>query len=68
MFLVVLHPQYKLTYFKNVNWEEGWIDSTKMLGQDMFEHLYDTETGEHVRSDEDAPKAKHVHNWLHYFR
>ncbi|KIK74065.1 hypothetical protein PAXRUDRAFT_81757, partial [Paxillus rubicundulus Ve08.2h10] len=33
---MVLHLQHKLSYFKNTNWEESWIDATRDLVRDMF--------------------------------
>ncbi|KIK93291.1 hypothetical protein PAXRUDRAFT_126726, partial [Paxillus rubicundulus Ve08.2h10] len=33
---MVLHPQHKLSYFKNMNWEGSWIDAARDLVRDMF--------------------------------
>ncbi len=32
----VLHPQYKLTYFKNANWEQEWIDSAERITREEY--------------------------------
>ncbi|KIK95453.1 hypothetical protein PAXRUDRAFT_140660, partial [Paxillus rubicundulus Ve08.2h10] len=62
---IVLHPRHKLSYFKNVNWEESWIDTTKKLVKDVFKRLYTTEeTDNQDGLGEDTPKLKEVHNWL----
>ncbi|KAF9228163.1 hypothetical protein BS17DRAFT_692203 [Gyrodon lividus] len=59
----------KLTYFKKANWEEGWIDTAKMIVQDALECSYAAEeTGDHDGLDEEVPKAKLVHNGLCYLR
>ncbi|KAF9222116.1 hypothetical protein BS17DRAFT_709197 [Gyrodon lividus] len=66
---MVLHLQHKLTYFKKANWEEGWIDTAKMIVQDAFKCSYTAEeTGDHDGLDEEVPKAKPVHNGLCYLR
>jgi len=36
----VLHPQYKLKYFKGAKWEQEWIDTTKELVRTQFNRSY----------------------------
>ncbi|KAF9223254.1 hypothetical protein BS17DRAFT_817581 [Gyrodon lividus] len=55
-----LNQYYQLTdSTEKANWEEGWIDTAKMIVQDAFECLYAAEeTGDHDGLDEEVPKAK----------
>ena len=36
----VLHPRHKLQYFKNVGWEQEWIDTAKEIVCDEFNRSY----------------------------
>jgi len=37
----VLHPRYKLTYFKSAGWEDSWIKTAEKLVRDRFQSDYD---------------------------
>jgi hypothetical protein len=37
---LVLHPRYKLQYFKNAGWSPDWIETAKMLVRDEFDRSY----------------------------
>jgi hypothetical protein len=39
-FSTVLHPQYKLQYFKDANWEAEWIKTAEELVHAQFEASY----------------------------
>ncbi len=39
MFLV-LHPCHKLEHFKKHNWELEWIDTTRRIIREEFDHSY----------------------------
>jgi hypothetical protein len=38
--LLVLHPRHKLNYFKNVKWEDDWIEAARQLVRDEFDSSY----------------------------
>jgi hypothetical protein len=49
-FAQVLHPQYKLQYFKTAKWEEDWIDTAKAIFHTQYELYYycrDTDMSKH---------------------
>ncbi|KAF8812982.1 hypothetical protein BYT27DRAFT_7056681, partial [Phlegmacium glaucopus] len=37
---MILHPQYKLEYFRTAKWEEEWIDNAKGLLRMQFDQSY----------------------------
>ncbi|KAG6852532.1 hypothetical protein C0991_011129 [Blastosporella zonata] len=37
---MVLHPQYKLEYFKSAKWPQDWIDTACRIVEDEFEKAY----------------------------
>lgn len=39
-YLLVLHPGYKLEYFKNAGWDETWVDTAKALVRKQFDLRY----------------------------
>ena len=38
--LSVLHPRYKLEYFKKAGWEPDWIDMAEQLVRTSFNKFY----------------------------
>jgi hypothetical protein len=38
----VLHPRHKLQYFREANWEEGWIATAREIIHDEFKRAYAT--------------------------
>jgi hypothetical protein len=38
--MVVLHPRHKLQYFKNIGWEDDWIQTAEDLVRDEFARSY----------------------------
>ena len=40
IYLLVLHPRYKLQYFKAVQWEADWISTAEKLLQDEYACSY----------------------------
>lgn len=36
----VLHPRYKLDYFKTAGWEEEWIGAARAIVRAEFERTY----------------------------
>jgi hypothetical protein len=38
--LLVLHPRHKLKYFKNVGWEQEWIDRAEEIVRTEFDKSY----------------------------
>ncbi|TFY74003.1 hypothetical protein EWM64_g10009 [Hericium alpestre] len=57
---MVLHPRHKLTYFKNVKWEQEWIDTARDVVRDEFECSY---ASREVEGDKDGqPEAAHEEN------
>ena len=38
--LLVLHPRHKLKYFKNVGWEQEWIDKAEEIVRSEFDKSY----------------------------
>jgi hypothetical protein len=49
---VVLHPRHKLQYFKNIGWEDDWIQTAEDLVRDEFARWYVDGSGNHYRGDE----------------
>ncbi|RDB18255.1 putative AC transposase [Hypsizygus marmoreus] len=48
---MILHPQFKLNYFKRAGWEPEWIDTARGIIQDEFARAYadiEVEIGEQV--------------------
>lgn len=41
MCLIVLHPKYKLRYFKKAGWESSWIENAEQLMHDRFVSDYE---------------------------
>jgi hypothetical protein len=39
--IIVLHPQYKLEYFRTANWEQEWIDTAEDLLRTQFQNKYE---------------------------
>lgn len=37
---MILHPRYKLEYFKNAKWEEEWIEAVKGIVHDRYDESY----------------------------
>jgi hypothetical protein len=48
----VLHPQHKLQYFKNANWEQEWIEAAKLIVWTEFKCSY--EKSSHTEGGEDG--------------
>lgn len=40
LFFTVLHPQYKLQYFKESDWQQEWIDTAEEMLRTQFETHY----------------------------
>ena len=40
IFLLVLHPQHKLEYFRNAGWEEAWITTAQRIVEDVYKRCY----------------------------
>lgn len=40
IYIAVLHPRHKLTYFKNAGWPDNWIDAAERIVRDEFERSY----------------------------
>ena len=38
--LVVLHPRFKLDYFKGHGWEDEWVDTARTIVEDQFKRSY----------------------------
>lgn len=38
--LAVLHPKYKLNYFRNAHWESSWIDTAQEMLRDEWNKFY----------------------------
>lgn len=39
----VLHSSHKLTYFRNTNWSDEWIETAREILRDEFERSYDSD-------------------------
>ncbi|KAL0562589.1 hypothetical protein V5O48_019496, partial [Marasmius crinis-equi] len=37
---MILHPQYKLSYFREQKWESEWINEAHRLTQEVYENRY----------------------------
>lgn len=48
---LVLHPNYKLDYFRARKWEKEWIETAQTLVRDEFEANY---VGINGKNDDDA--------------
>ena len=40
----VLHPQYKLQYFRNAGWETEWITTAEHLVREIYDQSYAART------------------------
>ena len=40
MYIIVLHPRHKLSYFKTAHWEDEWIATAEWLVRDKFASSY----------------------------
>ena len=40
MYIIVLHPRHKLSYFKTARWEDEWIATAERLVRDEFASSY----------------------------
>jgi hypothetical protein len=38
--ILVLHPRYKLRYFKQLNWEPEWIEAAASLVRNRWQTVY----------------------------
>jgi len=50
---MVLHPNYKLMYFKNAGWETEWIDTAEELVREEFRRHYAIDGREDDTGDKD---------------
>ena len=41
IYISVLHPSHKLSYFKTVSWDDEWIDAAEDLVRTEFERVYE---------------------------
>jgi hypothetical protein len=39
-FDVVLHPRYKLAYFRDAQWPQQWIDAAEKIVREQWEEHY----------------------------
>jgi len=46
-----LHPQHKLTYFKEAGWEQEWIDTAEKIVRMEFDQSY-AHHGDDIEDDE----------------
>jgi hypothetical protein len=64
----VLHPRYKLKYFKLVKWEQEWIDAALDLVRLMYNDVYSTRKPQHTEGNVPVAAAvgvpKQVRGWL----
>jgi hypothetical protein len=51
MFVTVLHPRHKLSYFKSAGWDHNWIETAEQLVRDEFDLNY---AGMEVSSGNDS--------------
>jgi hypothetical protein len=65
--LIVLHPKYKLQYFKNAKWETRWIDTAEELFRNQFNNEYSKEEYADPLEDEEESAEVTVHFDLHLF-
>ena len=47
--VLVLHPRYKLQYFKQAKWEQDWID----IATDIVHETYDNHYASRAMEEED---------------
>lgn len=53
IYLLVLHPGHKLTYFKKQRWPENWQKLARSLLTDTYTALYAGRFGDDNQEDED---------------
>jgi ABC-type uncharacterized transport system substrate-binding protein len=63
--LSVMHPLYKLSYFKEANWEKEWINIAEDAARTFFEEHYLTKVENDNQTVETSGKSKV--NLLHWF-
>lgn len=55
--MIVLHPKYKLNYFKTAKWEQMWIDTAEELVRTEYRDKYeDNDVSEQEESE--TPKVR----------
>ena len=59
---LVLHPQYKLEYFKNANWEPEWIRTAEEIFRTQFELHYGKENNAERETQVDNSLDETVRN------
>jgi hypothetical protein len=59
-FAQVLHPQYKLRYFKTAKWEEDWIDTAETIFHTQYELYYHSDTDTSKCGDDLEPVCGHM--------
>jgi hypothetical protein len=63
MFVTVLHPRHKLSYFKSAGWDHEWIETAQQLVRDEFDLNYagmDSGNDSEIDVAVETPKARKV--------
>lgn len=53
--ILVLHPQYKLEYFRHMKWEESWIKTAEGIVRDEYERSYASRETSADEANAEAP-------------
>jgi len=53
--LQVLHPGLKLEYFRQHDWEKGWIEQAETMVREEYAATYEKHTASEEMSDESSP-------------
>ncbi|KAH9916620.1 uncharacterized protein BXZ73DRAFT_53702 [Epithele typhae] len=54
---MVLHPSFKLEYFKTHHWQDNWIETAKGLVRDEYDLNYKRDTPDATAMDEDIDEV-----------
>ena len=52
----VLHPKYKLDYFKGAKWEQEWIDTAEELVHTQFNRSYSKPEADNASMNKATPE------------
>ena len=57
---IVLHPKYKLTYFRSKKWPDAWVNAARLVLREQWMTYYKPSNSEEPRSDESQSSASNA--------
>jgi len=62
----VLHPKYKLSYFRSKNWPEEWIDAARAVLREQWSSYYKPHNDSELDPSSQLSSSSVVHFSFHY--